>query len=192
MKSRLLSVSLFSVTTLFLSVMLASAVDADSHAPKGFTAIFNGTDFSGWKVPEGGGGHWKILDGVIDYLPSPLDIPPIQGHLPQHDETAVFREASDDESFSALAFKIMTDSFVGKLTYARVYSGSLPAGSYATVLVDRSGHGVVLLDRDTRERGEQAAHLRARGRVPVDAAVALLEGHRGAEGERVIRAQQMA
>jgi len=71
-----------------------------------------------------------LLDGVIDYLPSPLDIPPIQGHLPQHDETQVVREASDDEPFSALAFKIMTDPFVGKLTYVRVYSGSLPAGSY--------------------------------------------------------------
>ena len=71
-----------------------------------------------------------LLDGVIDYLPSPLDIPAIQGHLPQHDETPVAREASDDESFSALAFKIMTDPFVGKLTYVRVYSGSLPAGSY--------------------------------------------------------------
>ena len=71
-----------------------------------------------------------LLDGVIDYLPSPLDVQAIQGHLPQHDETPVGREASDDEPFSALAFKIMTDPFVGKLTYVRVYSGSLPAGSY--------------------------------------------------------------
>ncbi len=71
-----------------------------------------------------------MLDGVIDYLPSPLDIPPIQGHLPQHSETFEVREASDDAPFSALAFKIMTDPFVGKLTYVRVYSGSLPAGSY--------------------------------------------------------------
>ena len=71
-----------------------------------------------------------MLDGVIDYLPSPCDIPPIQGHLPQHDETHQIREASDDAPFSALAFKIMTDPFVGKLTYVRVYSGSLPAGSY--------------------------------------------------------------
>ena len=71
-----------------------------------------------------------LLDGVIDYLPSPVDIPPIQGHLPQHDETSVARQALDDEPFSALAFKIMTDPFVGKLTYVRVYSGSLPAGSY--------------------------------------------------------------
>ena len=71
-----------------------------------------------------------MLDGVIDYLPSPCDVPPIQGHLPQHDETHEIREVSDDAPFSALAFKIMTDPFVGKLTYVRVYSGSLAAGSY--------------------------------------------------------------
>jgi len=57
-------------------------------------------------------------------------VPAIVGHLPQHDETQVAREASDDAPFSALAFKIMTDAFVGKLTYVRVYSGLLAAGSY--------------------------------------------------------------
>jgi elongation factor G len=71
-----------------------------------------------------------LLDGVIDYLPSPVDIPPIQGHLPHHDETFETREAEDDAPFSALAFKIMTDPYVGKLTFFRVYSGSLKAGSH--------------------------------------------------------------
>jgi elongation factor G len=71
-----------------------------------------------------------LLDAVIDYLPSPLDVPPITGHLPHHDEQIVGREASDDAPFSALAFKIATDSFVGRLTYLRVYSGSVKAGSY--------------------------------------------------------------
>ncbi|HET9949081.1 MAG TPA: elongation factor G, partial [Longimicrobiales bacterium] len=75
-------------------------------------------------------GIQALLDGVIDYLPSPVDIPPIQGHLPHKDETFETREASDDAPFSALAFKIMTDPYVGKLTFFRVYSGSLPAGSY--------------------------------------------------------------
>jgi elongation factor G len=75
-------------------------------------------------------GVQQLLDGVIDYLPSPVDIPPIQGHLPHHDETREVREASDDAPFSALAFKIMTDPYVGKLTFFRVYSGSLPSGSY--------------------------------------------------------------
>ena len=74
-------------------------------------------------------GIQAMLDGVIDYLPSPLDIPPIHGHLPQRDESREIREASDDAPFSALAFKIMADPFVGKLTYVRVYSGSLPSGS---------------------------------------------------------------
>jgi elongation factor G len=59
-----------------------------------------------------------------------VDIPAIQGHLPHKDETIATREASDDAPFSALAFKIMTDPYVGKLTFFRVYSGSLPSGSY--------------------------------------------------------------
>ncbi|MEQ8329655.1 MAG: elongation factor G [Longimicrobiales bacterium] len=75
-------------------------------------------------------GVQALLDGVIDYLPSPVDIPAIQGHLPHHDETHENREASDDAPFAALAFKIMTDPYVGKLTFFRVYSGSLPSGSY--------------------------------------------------------------
>ena len=75
-------------------------------------------------------GVQPLLDGVIDYLPSPLDVAAIEGHLPHHDETIETREARDDAPFSALAFKIMTDPYVGKLTFFRVYSGSLPAGSY--------------------------------------------------------------
>lgn len=75
-------------------------------------------------------GVQALLDGVIDYLPSPVDVPAIQGHLPQHDETFESREANDDAPFSALAFKIATDPYVGKLTFFRVYSGSLPSGSY--------------------------------------------------------------
>ena len=75
-------------------------------------------------------GVQALLDGVIDYLPSPVDIPAIQGHPPHKDETVDTREASDDAPFSALAFKIATDPYVGKLTFFRVYSGSLPAGSY--------------------------------------------------------------
>jgi len=75
-------------------------------------------------------GVQALLDGVIDYLPSPIDVPAIQGHLPHHDETFESREASDDAPFAALAFKIATDPYVGKLTFFRVYSGSLPSGSY--------------------------------------------------------------
>ncbi len=75
-------------------------------------------------------GVQQLLNAVIDYLPSPVDVPPIQGHPPQHDETVIERAPDDDAPFAALAFKIMTDPYVGKLTYFRVYSGSLPAGSY--------------------------------------------------------------
>ena len=73
-------------------------------------------------------GVQKLLDAVIDYMPSPLDIPAIKGVNPDSEEEEV-RHASDDEPFSALAFKIMTDPFVGKLCFFRVYSGSIAAGS---------------------------------------------------------------
>jgi elongation factor G len=75
-------------------------------------------------------GVQALLDAVVDYLPSPLDVPAIRGHLPHHDATHAERHASDDEPFAALAFKIMTDPYVGKLTFFRVYSGVLNAGSY--------------------------------------------------------------
>jgi len=74
-------------------------------------------------------GIQALLDGVIDYLPSPVDIPAIHGHLPLDDEARDSREASDDAPFSALAFKIATDPYVGKLTFFRVYSGSIPTGT---------------------------------------------------------------
>lgn len=70
-----------------------------------------------------------LLDAVIDYLPSPLDVPAIKGIVPDTDEE-VERKSSDEEPFAALAFKIMTDPYVGKLTFFRVYSGVLNSGSY--------------------------------------------------------------
>ena len=73
-------------------------------------------------------GVQKLLDAIIDFMPAPTDIPPITGVNPKTEETEV-RESSDSEPFSALAFKIMTDPFVGKLCYFRVYSGSVAAGS---------------------------------------------------------------
>ena len=71
-----------------------------------------------------------LLDGVIDYLPSPVDIPPIRGKDPDDGEQQMDRSADDSEPFSALAFKIMTDPYVGKLTFFRVYSGSIPTGTH--------------------------------------------------------------
>ncbi|WP_332632911.1 elongation factor G [Halalkalibacter flavus] len=70
-----------------------------------------------------------MLDAVLDYLPSPLDVPAIKGIVPETEEE-VTRESSDEGPFSALAFKVMTDPYVGKLTFFRVYSGTLNSGSY--------------------------------------------------------------
>lgn len=75
-------------------------------------------------------GVQRLLDAVVDYLPNPLDVPPVVGTDPKT-EAEVVRRADDAEPFSALAFKIATDPFIGKLVYIRVYSGTLKTGSYA-------------------------------------------------------------
>ncbi len=72
-------------------------------------------------------GVQKLLDAIVDYMPSPLDIPPITGTVPKTDEVE-HRSADDSEPFSALAFKIMTDPYVGRLAFFRVYSGTIEAG----------------------------------------------------------------
>ena len=86
------------------------------------TPVFCGTSYHNKGVQ-------MLLDAIVDYMPSPVDIPAIKGTLPDSDEE-VERKASDEEPFSALAFKIMTDPFVGKLAFFRVYSGTCEAGSY--------------------------------------------------------------
>jgi elongation factor G len=74
-------------------------------------------------------GVQMLLDAVVDYLPSPVELPAGEGTDPRRGHTVV-RQADDDEPFAAIAFKIMSDPYVGKLTYFRVYSGTLKAGSY--------------------------------------------------------------
>ena len=81
-------------------------------------------------------GVQKLLDAIVDYMPSPLDVPAIEGTVPKTDEVET-REASDDAPFSALAFKIMTDPYVGRLSFFRVYSGTVEAGK--TVLNSSKG-----------------------------------------------------
>jgi len=73
-------------------------------------------------------GVQPLLDAIVAYLPSPQDLPPVEGFKPRHEDDVLYRDASDDEPFSALAFKIMTDPYVGKLTYFRVYSGTIDKG----------------------------------------------------------------
>jgi elongation factor G len=97
-------------------------------------------------------GVQRMLDAVIDYLPAPIDVPPIKGML--EDGTEVVRESSDEAPFSALAFKMMTDPYVGKLTFFRVYSGTLQSGSYVTNTTkgkrERVGR-ILMMHANTRE-----------------------------------------
>ncbi|MGG4396039.1 elongation factor G [Paenibacillus thiaminolyticus] len=100
-------------------------------------------------------GVQMMIDAVVDYLPSPLDVPDIQGHL--EDGTESVRHSSDEEPFSALAFKIMTDPYVGKLTFFRVYSGVLNSGSY-----------VLNATKGKRERIGRILQMHANSREEID------------------------
>jgi elongation factor G len=102
-------------------------------------------------------GVQALLDAVIDYLPSPKDVPAIQGHLPHHDETFDTRVVADDAPFAALAFKIATDPFVGRLTFFRVYSGILKAGSH-----------VYNSSKDKRERIGRLLQMHANKREEIE------------------------
>lgn len=113
----------------------------------------------------------KLLDAVVDYLPSPLDVPPVTGTDPKSGD-AIERKASDEEPFSALAFKIATDPFVGKLAFFRVYSGTIKSGSYilnsSTGEKERVGR-ILRMHANTREEvqevfaGEIAAAVGLKG-----------------------------
>ncbi len=101
-------------------------------------------------------GVQNMLDAVIDFMPSPLDIPAIKGVIPRTEEEDV-REASDDAPFAALAFKIMTDPFVGKLCFFRVYSGTLASGSH-----------VYNSTKDNKERIGRILQMHANNREDID------------------------
>lgn len=101
-------------------------------------------------------GVQELLDAVVDYLPSPVDIPPIKGINPKNDQEED-RPADPKAPFSALAFKIMTDPYVGKLTYIRCYSGSLDSGSYALNAV-----------KDKKERIGRLLQMHSNQRTDVD------------------------
>ena len=101
-------------------------------------------------------GVQNMLDAVIDFMPSPLDVPPIAGVIPRTDEETV-RHSSDDEPFAALAFKIATDPFVGKLCFFRVYSGTLKSGSHVYNSV-----------KDNKERIGRILQMHANHREDID------------------------
>jgi elongation factor G len=123
-------------------------------------AVRHGT-IAGLAVPVLCGSAFKnkgvqpLLDAVVDYLPSPLDVPSTPGTTPRGEETE--RKASDEEPFAALAFKIQTDPFVGKLTYIRVYSGTLEKGS-----------SVLNSTKDKRERIGRILQMHANHREDLD------------------------
>jgi elongation factor G len=103
-------------------------------------------------------GVQPLLDAIIDYLPSPLDIPPVIG-IGLDSEEEEERHSSDDEPFSALAFKIVTDPYVGKLAYFRVYSGTLKSGSYILNPIKRKKERIgriLLMHANKREEVEEA------------------------------------
>jgi elongation factor G len=115
-----------------------------------FTPILCGASFKNKGVQA-------LLDAVIDYLPAPIDVPAVEGHLPHHDETFESRAVSDEAPFAALAFKIATDPFVGKLTFFRVYSGVLKSGSH-----------VYNSTKDKRERIGRLLQMHANKREEID------------------------
>ena len=102
-------------------------------------------------------GVQPLLDAVVDYLPSPLDVPPAEGIVPGKEDQHITREASETAPFAALAFKVMSDPYVGRLTYLRVYSGSI-----------QSGAALINATKDRKERAGRLLMMHANHREDVD------------------------
>ena len=99
-----------------------------------------------------------LLDAIVAYLPSPAEVPPVEGHLPNKEDEHVERKPEDSEPFAALAFKIMSDAYVGRLTYLRVYSGVLRAGTHvANATKDRKERIGRILQMHANHREDMAA-----------------------------------
>src|SRR5467141_2001572 len=143
--------------------ILEKYLNEHSLAPEELRASLRRSTIALKMVPVLAGAAFKnkgiqpLLDAVVDYLPSPMDVPPLEGVNPENDEV-VLRRASDEAPFSALAFKIMSDPFVGHVTYIRVYSGVLKAGSY-----------VYNSTKSTRERVGRLLRMHANKREEIDA-----------------------
>ena len=113
------------------------------------TPVFCGSAFKNKGVQ-------RLLDGVVDFLPSPTDVPPLEGHIPRSEETEV-REPDPDAPFAAIAFKIATDPYVGRITFARVYSGTL-----------NKGEALLNASTEKKERAGRLLFMHANSREDVD------------------------
>ncbi|MBX7223037.1 MAG: elongation factor G [Blastocatellia bacterium] len=136
----------------FTNEELWAALRRETIAMK-IVPVISGTAFKNKGVQQ-------LLDSVVRFLPSPVDIPPVEGTLPRSEETEL-RKADDNEPFSGLVFKIMADKHVGQLAFCRIYSGTLSAGSY-----------VMNSTRDTKERVGRVLKMHANKREEVDEAYA--------------------
>lgn len=140
-------------------------VHEDDPTPEEFYRAIRRATLSSECVPVLCGSAFKnkavqpLLDAIVAYLPSPLDVRPVEGHDPKDEEKHLVRKADDGEPFSALAFKIMSDPYVGRLTYARVYSGVLRAGSH-----------IANSSKDRKERVGRVLQMHANHREDLDAA----------------------
>ena len=142
--------------------LMMKFLDGEELTVKEIKEVIRKETIAGRMVPMFCGSAYRnkgvqmMLDGVVDYMPSPLDIPPIKGIDPNTEEE-VERVADDKGPFSALAFKIMADPFVGKLAFFRVYSGTLNSGSY-----------VLNATKDKKERVGRIVQMHANARKEID------------------------
>ncbi len=126
--------NLMDAVTMFDDDLMEKYLEGEEISPDEIRTVIRRATVNNEMVPVVCGtsyknkGVQKLLDAIVDYMPSPLDVPPIKGVVPKTDEE-VERPSDDNAPFSALAFKIMTDPFVGKLAFFRVYSGQLESGS---------------------------------------------------------------
>ena len=139
--------------------------DFDASDEAALKALIRKGTLAGTFVPVLCGSAFKnkgvqpLLDAVVAYLPSPLDLPPVNGTDADKPDVAMTRAASDDEHFSGLAFKIMADQFVGSLTFVRVYSGTIEAGTY-----------VLNANKGKKERVGRLLEMHANSREDIKAA----------------------
>jgi elongation factor G len=151
----------------FSDELMASYVEGKPITPAVLKQAIRRGTLAGKIVPVFGGsafkhkGVQKLLDGVVDYLPAPTDIPPVKGRHPSKEEVEEIRRPSDDEPFSGLAFKVMTDPFVGRLVFVRIYSGTLSSGS-----------SILNATTDKGERLGRLVRMHANKREDVDEAYA--------------------